>query len=702
MFVILPCHAADGWWPYPTQPFFSPSAFSRDGSLIVGGSGNAAAYSVRATGEVIQIGTFTPPVSPTPWAAYFTAAGSDSNGRPTMSGIAYGNCTDRNGCARLGFRWSAATGFVALDNPYSPLLGTIATDISANGAIVVGAVQQIRANGSPEGVPPPSVLLVRGWEAAIWDQSNTLRRLGFLSGGGMSVANATSANGEIVVGTADLGYANGQTGAVAFRWTAASGMVSLGTVAGDYLSYGVDVSGDGDVVVGASRLTYLPDNICCIPATRDVAFRWTSATGMQALGYLPNLNNSVATAVSDDGRVVVGYGFAIDAVGNPVDFSSVAFRWNAAEGMQSVSQWLTAAGVSLPSGLVLSYASDTDRTGETLIGTGRYEGQASSRVSWIAYVGERGSGLLTDLEAYRHGLGESSSRFAGSAQSLPSTALGGSHRRTLFDRGVDGEGHGCAWASADVDVVDEHQRRQQWFEVGACRDLGQWRLGLGLSGGSDRATFGMGSSLRTTNHHLSAELATRIGSRLEADAQATYGEFDLRETHRYADATGIDTSWGVGRGHYEALRARMFARDLWTIGSAKLTPYASVAHVRSALRPFAETQGSFPANYSGARWVSSEATLGLSTTLRAGADTTITPSLEFGHRLAESDTPLLADMNGVLGTTLVQSDQDRDWAGLAIDVDRRIGERSNLRLSLTANSRDATSIGIGALYGVRF
>lgn len=699
-----PCQAMDGWWPYPTQPPFGPVAFSRDGHLIVGGSAGSATYSLRATGELVHIGSLVTPDSQTPWTTYFTASGSDANGALVMSGIALRNCGPRFGCVYKGIRWSAATGFVALNNPLTPSLSTLATDISRDGGIVVGAIQLFSGVPlSPQDVPPPGALLVRGWEAAIWDRSNTLQRLGFLTGGGMSVANATSADGQVVIGTADLGYDNNRTGAVAFRWTPAGGMVSLGTVAGDHLSYGVDVSDDGSVVVGASRLTFLPPGSCCIPSTRDVAFRWTSATGMQALGYLPGrLNNSVATAVSGDGRVVVGYGFAIDDAGNPIANTSLAFRWTATGGMQSVSQWLASAGVSLPAGLVLTVANDADRTGETLIGSGRYESQPSSGVTWIARVGEEESGLLIDLEAYRRGLGESSSHVADSARSLPAIALEGARRRTLYDRAIDNGQHGCAWAGANVDYADEHRRRQQWLEAGVCRDLGRWRIGLGLSGGNDRAKFGMGSALRTTNRHLSAEFATRLGQRFEADAQATYGEFDLDETRRYADASGIDTSSGEAWGHYEALRARIVARDLWSAGKAKLTPYASTARIRSTLKPFEETHGSFPARFGGARWTSTEATLGLMATLRVGASTTIAPSLEYSHRFAGSDAPLLADTGGLLGTALLPGEADRDWARLAIDVDRAIGERSNLRLSLTADSRDATSIGVGALYGVRF
>jgi len=701
-----PCLAADGWWAYPTQPPFGPGAFSRDGRFVLGGSAGVAAYSPIATGEIVRIGSVLAPGTQTPWTTFFTAGGSDSSGAPMLAGIAVHDCDPRFGCTRTAFRWSPSAGFVTLGNPSNPLLDTIATDTSADGAIIVGALQHGRShfslNPSPEGVPHPGLLLVPGWEATVWDRTNALQRLGFLPGGAMSVANATSADGGVVVGTAELGYANGQTGAVAFRWTATTGMVSLGTLSGDHLSYGTDVSDDGDVVVGASRLTFLPARTCCIPATRDVAFRWTPATGMQSLGYLPGLNNSLATAVSGDGRVIVGHGFGIDDAGNPVADSQRAFRWTGANGMQTVSQWLASAGVSLPAGLVLYSANDVDRTGETLIGSGRYDGQPSSELTWIARVGERGSGLLIDLPAYQRTLGETSGRLAGALESLPASAFDGARRRTLFDRGADDAGRGCAWAGAEVDFADERRQRRQRFEAGACRDIGRWRVGLGLGTISDRARFGMGSTLTTSARQLSAEVAIRFGPRLEADVQATRGEFDLKATRRYATATGTDASSGTGRGHYESWRARLSARGRWHAGDMALTPYVSVTRMRGVLEPFAEAHGSFPATYGGARRTSTEATLGLMGALDAGSATTITPSLEWNHRLADAGSSLRADTLGLLGTTITPVESANGWARVSIDVDHRIGARSNLRLSLAASSRDADRIGLGALYSMRF
>jgi probable HAF family extracellular repeat protein len=57
---------------------------------------------------------------------------------------------------------------------------------------------------------------------------------------------------------------------------------------------------------------------------------WTQAGGMQNLGVLPGTEDSVATAVSGNGQVVVGY-----SRGNPAP-PDRAYRWSESQGMQDL------------------------------------------------------------------------------------------------------------------------------------------------------------------------------------------------------------------------------------------------------------------------------------------------------------------------------------------------------------------------------
>src|SRR5262249_1209422 len=118
--------------------------------------------------------------------------------------------------------------------------------------------------------------------------------LGRLPGATVSTAFAVSGNGQVVAGDNQIG-----TTFEAFRWTQATGMVGLGFLPGgnSSLSRGNTVSADGSVVVGSSNSAAHPNDL--------EATRWTP-TGVAGLGFLPGRTSTQATGVSADGSVVVG------------------------------------------------------------------------------------------------------------------------------------------------------------------------------------------------------------------------------------------------------------------------------------------------------------------------------------------------------------------------------------------------------------
>jgi len=130
-----------------------------------------------------------------------------------------------------------------------------------------------------------------------WSQSITW--LGTL-GGDESRASGVSADGAVVVGWSY--NAAGQERA--FRWTVDGGMQDLGTLGGNR-SAAYAVSADGSVVVG----------VAFNAAGQWRAFRWTVGGGMEDLNttYASLLTNGselwAASAISPDGRYIVGYGY---------------------------------------------------------------------------------------------------------------------------------------------------------------------------------------------------------------------------------------------------------------------------------------------------------------------------------------------------------------------------------------------------------
>jgi probable HAF family extracellular repeat protein len=184
---------------------------------------------------------------------------------------------------------------------------SVATGVSADGSVVVGWVEY--ANGK--------------MRAFRWTAKTGMRDLGTL-GGIMGSAHGVSADGLVVVGAA----VNSLDEYRAFRWTAAGGMQDLGTLPKyEDSSWAWGVSADGSVVVGQSAADggAAADN-----KLQPRAYRWTARTGMQELRALFDVDESVASGVSADGSVVVGWM-------KYADYFRRAFRWTATTGMQDLS-----------------------------------------------------------------------------------------------------------------------------------------------------------------------------------------------------------------------------------------------------------------------------------------------------------------------------------------------------------------------------
>ncbi len=166
-------------------------------------------------------------------------------------------------------------------------------------------------------------------------------------GGNSSEARAVSADGSVVVGTADDSNGNPR----AFRWTLATGLQDLGTLGGDG-SEATDVSADGSVIVGWSD-----DNNSIYRA-----FKWTAATGMQDLGAG---DYSKAYGISNDGSAII------------VDIYPSAYRWTQSGGLQNLG---TLGGAS-------SSASDISADGSKICGVSYVSAGDPYAFRWVAGVG---------------------------------------------------------------------------------------------------------------------------------------------------------------------------------------------------------------------------------------------------------------------------------------------------------------------------
>ena len=326
LFLALPVAAQSGSIIGLGPSFARASGISPDGNGVAGYGSNQTYY----------------------WTTSFPAWQATGDGRGTESKVSdaaaflSADVYDPNNVNRVtAARWDAVTGV------WTPLPGlggvsgssvSTAYDLSGDGQTVVGLAWKTAGEA----------------HAFKWTPSGGTVDMGlWLPGPGWSSrANAVSADGNFAAGLITSPQR-------AIRWNLAAGtgqyLGSLepgNTTFGSSTAYGI--SADGTWVVGTSAYN---------------AFRWSAATGMQALGALgiPAFGNAgYATAVSADGKVVVGWSGA-----NFIN--SQAFIWR--EGMTSVmnlQDYLFNNGVTAAYSQwqVLKIATDISADGRFIVGSG--------------------------------------------------------------------------------------------------------------------------------------------------------------------------------------------------------------------------------------------------------------------------------------------------------------------------------------------
>jgi uncharacterized membrane protein len=196
-----------------------------------------------------------------------------------------------------------------------------------------------------------------------------MESLGSLLEGGTSQAVAANEDGSVIVGSTDV---PGQQ--QAFYWTRADGMRSIDTRAGGSGSHAYRVSTDGSVVMGilVSAETYRSGS----------GFRWTRETGMVELGGLPDTGGCTPTDMSGDGSTIIGTSIGVGGAAL-IDGSRGAFIWDAVNGMRELVSTLTAAGADL-SGWTLIQPIALSDDGKVIAGWGFNPSIANGPASWVA------------------------------------------------------------------------------------------------------------------------------------------------------------------------------------------------------------------------------------------------------------------------------------------------------------------------------
>lgn len=274
------------------------------------------------------------PLGDLPGGARFSEAVAVSN-----TGIAAGTSgAEIDGAAGgVAFRWSGTDPIESLGTLGGSEVQSIAHGISADGKIIVGQSK----NAENQQV------------AFRWTENGGMQEfgLGVLSQTESSDVGGISADGNVIVG---YGALNPDYGTEGWRWTQGAGFQELGYLPGGLVTIPWGASRDGAVIVGEANSDLGPNR---------EAFRWTATDGIVGLGELEGgSTNSIARAVSGDGRIVVGNSAA--------EFGEVAFIWDEQHGMRALADVLhDDYGISLQ-GWTLEEASGISSDGRTIVGWG--------------------------------------------------------------------------------------------------------------------------------------------------------------------------------------------------------------------------------------------------------------------------------------------------------------------------------------------
>lgn len=235
---------------------------------------------------------------------------------------------------------------------------------------------------SADGSTVVSVISSSGHTEAARQVNGLTSGLGFLDlAQPLSIATASSLNGDVIVGLST--NSNGHT--EAFRWAGGT-MVNLGFLSSSpmhpYEPYSVasGVSGDGSVVVGASTNSF----------GESEAFRWEGGS-MIGLGGLSNYVMSWASAVSEDGKIIVGRSIG------PNGYE--AFRWS--NGSMTGLGFLS---LSSPT----SSATNISGDGNTIVGWSKNASGLSEAFSW-SNGAMTGLGFLTSIVPNRFSIANAAS-----------------------------------------------------------------------------------------------------------------------------------------------------------------------------------------------------------------------------------------------------------------------------------------------------
>lgn len=555
---------------------------------------------------------------------------------------------------RSYYRKTSESSSTRIDSLFNPATSSdYAKAISADGRTVVGFSIDER---------PTATYYPR--QAFIWTRNNGVMGLGYLdSNNPFSMAEDVSADGSVIVGVAFDSIGN----LTSFMWQGGV-MTALPTPVGQGYGRATNVSDDGNVIMG----------IFTSNATgQDESYIWTRASNRSVQLQRPStmLNgNANSIAMAGDGQS------AFINVQESMNFK--AFRWTQS-GTALLSDWITSGGIDISEWSELYGVSSTNYDGKVILGSGLRNGQINN---YIVRVESNNSGLVVIEDVLKSVQKQSTISISNNISSIAGMAMNGAHHLTLTDMAV-GSGENCAWGS--FDIGRSARDGKGWVnlsEVGACKNLGDFKFGLGVGFSSSSIGYDGEGRSKLSGQYLVSEINwTHQDSGALLSALGIVGNWnaDIRR-----DYTGT-SSFGDTDVNMQSLRLRADFKNLWSAGDVKFTPVAQMTVTRTRVGNYQETGGTAPAQFDTQSHLAYESRLGLNAEYALSSKNSILGRTEWVKRFDSAH--LISGSAMALGAIQVPfnfraSEVKDNWMRAGFDVIYKPTQNSRVALSATAST----------------
>ncbi len=559
-----------------------------------------------------------------------------------------------------------------------------------------------------------------GTNFAVRWAAGELLSLGSVPQGTSIDVNGISADGTTIIGgTSTVPNFNGE----AFKWTSGTGMAGLPGLSTATFTVANAASADGSVIVGTANVGGFGSPL--------QAVRWVGTQDGEGLGALVAGGSSQALGVSDDGSVVVG------AVTDPdTGFAMRAMRYTDENGMETVEDWLRRLGATITTD-VTQFANATNANGSVVVGDltdggifiarapegdsgggagggsgGSGDGGGGSGGGdngGGAGGGDTGSGggdggnggdggdggngggdpepgLITigDLSQSLADAGATSSAVVSNFNTL----LNGAGSRPL-DRRADPEGS-IFWATGDLGRAD-HGAQDGGFglgELGIGRNFGAVQLNAAFGASRQMQNTALGGQARVDSWFAKLEAMSRLYGNADSGLWAVLTGAGARGTadigRNYLANGGLVVA---SSGSTDVSGFGVRGRLQWDNAFAHMSPFAELSWSRACIDGYAESGGPFPATFNDQCGSETLARYGVDAGVPVTDRFRVTATLEGVHPIGSSPGATSGQVTGLGAFNLAAPSDDDFWARGGVGFEADLGSASMLSVMVNATTQ---------------